>query len=198
MGWRGRSGWRMTRRWRCTRLRRARCCWWANRARCCADTRSRTRMRPTTGYWCLYCHGHLPKRLHRLSATSAQRCARHLSSEIANIITADLWPAVERDDIATFAQALTRIQELNHATLARAGQPATLTPQEQTILDIMRHAGALTAGQTLAGLGLYGLIEGGGPSRELRRILTERLGYFGGTVMASICDNTGALTDRRS
>ncbi len=118
--------------------------------------------------------------------------ARHLGAEMSSVITADLCPAAERDDIDTFAQALARIQTLNQAALASAGQPATLTPQEQTILDIMRDAGALTAGRTLAGLGLYGLIKGGGPSRELRRTLTERLGYFGGTVMASICENNGA------
>jgi predicted sugar kinase len=118
--------------------------------------------------------------------------ARHLSADTASIITADLWPAVERDDIDAFAQALAHIQTLNQAALADADQPATLTPQEQTILDVMRDAGALTAGRTLSGLGLYGLIKGGGPSRELRRTLTERLGYFGGTVMASICDNNGA------
>jgi predicted sugar kinase len=100
----------------------------------------------------------------------------------ANIITADLWPAVERDDIAAFAQALARLQE---------PYQVALTPQEQAILEIIRDAGALTAGRTLTGLGLYGLIKGGGPSRELRRVLTERLGYSGGTVMASICDNTG-------
>jgi predicted sugar kinase len=118
--------------------------------------------------------------------------ARHLGAETSSIITADLLPAVERDDIESFAQALARIQALNQAALAGAGQPATLTPQEQAILDIMGDAGALTAGRTLAGLGLYGLIKGGGPSRALRRTLTERLGYFGGTVMASIGDNNGA------
>ncbi len=118
--------------------------------------------------------------------------ARHLSADTASIITADLWPAVERDDIESFAQALARIQMLNQAALAGAGQPATLTPQEQMILDSMRDAGALTAGRTLTGLGLYGLIKGGGPSRELRQTLTERLGYSGGTIMASICDNSGA------
>jgi beta-ribofuranosylaminobenzene 5'-phosphate synthase len=133
-----------------------------------------------------------PASLERDQRTALHAASRHLGAETANIIAADLWPAVERDDIAAFAQVLTRIQALNQDALASAGQPATLTPQEQAILDIMRDAGALMAGQTLAGLGLYGLIKGGGPSRELRRALTERLGYFGGTVMASICDNTGA------
>ena len=128
-----------------------------------------------------------------LDQRAALRAAsRHLGAEASNMIIADLWSAVERDDIETFALALARLQELNHAALTSAGQPTVLMSQEQTILDIMRDAGALTAGRTLAGLGLYGLIKGGGPSRALRRTLTERLGYFGGTIMASICDNRGA------
>jgi predicted sugar kinase len=136
--------------------------------------------------------GATPEMLEIDRRAALHTAARHLGADTTNIITADLWPAVERDDIDAFAPALARIQTLNQAAIASAGQPATLTPQEQAILDIMRAAGALTAGRTLAGLGVYGLIKGGGPSRDLRRTLTERLGYFGGTVMASICDNNGA------
>jgi predicted sugar kinase len=136
--------------------------------------------------------GATPETLEIDRRAALRAASRHLGADTANIITADLWPAAERDDIEAFAQALARIQVLNQAALASAGQPAALTPQEQSILGIMRDAGALIAGRTLAGLGLYGLIKGGGPSRDLRRTLTERLGYFGGTVMASICDNNGA------
>jgi len=127
--------------------------------------------------------GGTPATLEADRRAALRAAARHLGAETSSIIRADLWPAVERDDIDAFAQALAHMQTLNQAAL---------TPQEQTILDHMRDAGALTTGRTLAGLGLYGLIKGGGPSRELRRALTERLGYFGGTVMASICDNNGA------
>jgi predicted sugar kinase len=133
-----------------------------------------------------------PETLERDQRVALRMAARHLGAETAGIITADLWPAVERDDIAAFAQALTGIHALNQAALDRAGWLTPLSPHEQAILDMMRDAGALAAGRTLAGLGLYGLIRGGGPSRDLRRALTERLGYFGGTVMASICDNNGA------
>src|SRR5215212_2868431 len=58
-----------------------------------------------------------PASLERDQRAALRAASRHLGSEIASTITADLWPAVERDDIATFAQALTRIQELNHAAL---------------------------------------------------------------------------------
>jgi predicted sugar kinase len=133
-----------------------------------------------------------PQTLERDQRAALYAAVPHLGTEASNIITDDLWPAIERDDIDTFARALGRIHALNQAALARAGQPVTLTPHQQTILDTMRDAGALTAGRTLAGLGLYALIKGGGPSRELRRVLTERLGYFGGTITASICNNNGA------
>jgi hypothetical protein len=39
---------------------------------------------------------------------------------------------------------------------------------------------------------LYALVRGGGPSRAMRRALTDQLGIFGGNVMASIADNAGA------
>jgi predicted sugar kinase len=118
--------------------------------------------------------------------------AGHLSAEAGSILAWDLWPALERDDIAAFAQALMAIQALNYAALADAGRPVQLTADAQAILDIMRDSGALAWGRAMAGLGLYGLIKGGGPSRVLRRALTAHLGYFGGTVMATLCDNRGA------
>jgi predicted sugar kinase len=118
--------------------------------------------------------------------------AQQLGTETGRICTNDLWPAAERNDIAAFAQALTGIQAANHAALAGAGHPVAYTPDEHAILDLMRDGGALAYGRALTGLALYGLIKGGGPSRELRRAISERVGMFGGTVMASICDNTGS------
>jgi len=118
--------------------------------------------------------------------------ARHLSAEATSTIEDDLWPAIERDDFNTFAHALARLQALNVAALASAGQPATLAPHEQALLDLMRNHGALVCGRTLTGLAIYGLIKGGGPSRDLRRALVMQLGIFGGTVMATLCDNSGS------
>jgi hypothetical protein len=59
----------------------------------------------------------------------------------------------------------------------------------------MHDNGAAMCGRALTGLGLYGLIRSGRPSRELRAALTQHLGYFGPLVMASICDNHGASTN---
>jgi predicted sugar kinase len=118
--------------------------------------------------------------------------AGHLSAKTGDMLARELWPALERDDIAAFAQALMAIQALNHTALVDAGRPLHLSVEEQAILDIMRDGGAQACGRAIAGLGLYGLIKGGGPSRALRRALTAHLGYFGGTVMATLCDNHGA------
>ncbi len=122
-----------------------------------------------------------------LHAATAQ-----LADETGRLVAAGLWPAAERDDIAAFARALDRIQIFNHAALERSGTQFALSTEEQQILAVMRENGALVCGRALTGLSLYALIRGGGPSRTMRRALTDHLGIFGGIVMASICDNTGA------
>jgi hypothetical protein len=118
--------------------------------------------------------------------------AAQLDPQTGRVCASLLWPAAESDDIAEFARGLMAIQALNHAALAQSGQPPALSGDEQAILEMLRAGGALAWGRCIAGLGLYALIEGGGPSRELRRALTERLGYFGAAVMATLCDSAGA------
>jgi len=123
--------------------------------------------------------------------------APQLADETGRLVTADLWPAAERDDIATFAQALERIQMLNNAALGHSDKLPVISNAEREILAVMRENGALVCGRAPTGLGLYALIRGGGPSRSMRRALTNHLGIFGGSVMASICDNAGARLQSR-
>jgi predicted sugar kinase len=115
-----------------------------------------------------------------------------LAGETGQIATAELWPAAEHDDVAAFAQVLERIQTHNDDALDRSGRLPELSDADRQILAVMRENGALVCGRIPTGLGLYALIRGGGPSRSMRRALTDLLGIFGGTVMASICDNNGA------
>jgi predicted sugar kinase len=103
-----------------------------------------------------------------------------------------LWAAAERGDIAAFGSALMELGELNWAALAQASQDINLSAGESAILDEMRAGGAVAWGRATAGFGLYGLVKGADASRDLRRALAQRLGFFGGTVMATICDNQGA------
>jgi predicted sugar kinase len=121
-----------------------------------------------------------------------REAAAGLDLQTGRTCVSQLWPAVERDDIAEFARGLMAIQAANHAALDQFGQPLALSPDEQSILEVMREGGALAWGRCISGMGLYGLIKGGGPSRDLRRRLAERQGYFGATVMATLCDSDGA------
>ncbi|MCL6509439.1 MAG: hypothetical protein K6U78_01990 [Anaerolineae bacterium] len=122
-----------------------------------------------------------------------RRALRDAAGRLSSSVTADaLFAAVERDDFDAFAGALTAIHAANEAALSADGRPAALGEQERDILACMRAGGAAFAGRALTGLGLLGLIKGGPASRALRQALVRRLGYFGPSVMASICDNRGA------
>lgn len=120
------------------------------------------------------------------------QAAPHLALETGRLVTEQLWPAVERDDIHEFAQALMALDHENRAALARAGAPIAITSELQATLDLMRDHGALAWGQSLTGLALFGLVQGAEASRELRRKLMAQVGHFGGTLLASITDNAGA------
>ena len=109
-----------------------------------------------------------------------------------------LFAATAADDISAFADALAAIQQHNAAALERAGAHVPLSDDEQKLLEIMRAHGARVCGRAPAGLALFGLIQGGGPSRELRRTLANAIGLFGGTAMGSICANQGSRITYRS
>jgi predicted sugar kinase len=110
----------------------------------------------------------------------------------SNIVNDMLWPAVQQNDLRTFARALMTVQQGNQAALERAGTPQPFTAEEQAILDTMRDGGALAWGRSAGGLALYGLVEGATASRALRRRLRHQVGRYGGRVMATITDNDGA------
>ncbi len=118
--------------------------------------------------------------------------ARHLSAETGALLAGALWPAAEHGDIAAFGQALEQFQQLNYDALRLSGQPHALSADEARALNIMRAGGALACGRIIGGMGLYALVRGGPASRTLRRALTDDLGYFGGTVMASLAAPVGA------
>jgi predicted sugar kinase len=118
--------------------------------------------------------------------------APHLSAETGRLVEEELWPALERDDLAAFGQALTKFQALNREALAAAGTPALSAPDTDGALRVLHENGAVAVGESAAGLARFGLIRGGPASVVLRKRLVEYVGYEGGTVMASVCDNQGA------
>ena len=103
-----------------------------------------------------------------------------------------IWAAIESDDITAFGQGLRELQRINETALVQAGTPLPLSEDEQAILELMRTNGALAWGRSPTGTGLYGLVKGGQASADLQKKLSDHLGFFGGTVMATITDNRGA------
>ncbi|MCP4424701.1 MAG: hypothetical protein GY803_09430 [Chloroflexi bacterium] len=118
--------------------------------------------------------------------------APHLNRESGELVTGELWTAVENDDIAAFGESLMALQQMNQTALSSAGAPFAISADEQTVLELMRDFGAVAWGKCLTGLGLYGLVKGGDSSRELRKIVRNRVGIYGGIVMATVTDNAGA------
>lgn len=118
------------------------------------------------------------------------QAASALSSESGQLVRQELWTAVEGDDIAAFGQALMKLQEMNKSALKEA-LPA-LSADNEAILQLMRDNGAYAWGHSLTGYSLYALVKGAKATIELRKILREHVGYFGGLVIATITDNKGA------
>ena len=120
------------------------------------------------------------------------RAAPHLSPETGRLVDEALWPALERDDMEAFGLALDALQDLNREALEQAGTPSLTLPDTADVLDVLRQNGAAAWGQSATGLARFALIRGAQPSIDLRRALGRHLGYESGTIMASICDNSGA------
>ncbi|MGQ0602064.1 MAG: hypothetical protein ACT4QE_10260 [Anaerolineales bacterium] len=125
-------------------------------------------------------------------AQAVQAAAPHLSAETGRVLVEQFWPAFERDNITLFAQALTGLDQLNRAALAEAGTPLSISPEAQSVLNLMQAEGALAWGQALTGLGMYALVRGTDASHALRNKILHHVGHFGGTLLASVIAGQGA------
>jgi len=134
----------------------------------------------------------VPKTLEADRLAELIRAAPHLSAETGRMVRDTLWPAVEKDDLVTFARALMALRQLNDEALAQGDAPPTYSTEEQSFVDLIRESGAPAWGRALTGLALFGLVRGADASLALRKQLQAKMGYFGGTVMASVTDNQGA------
>jgi len=117
--------------------------------------------------------------------------AGHVSPDTGRVLETELWPALERDDLSAFSNALRAIQRLTYEALAQAGTPVSISPEAQSVIDMLNANGSLLSGQSLAGLAVFGLVGGQEASHDLRARLRKHVGSFAGTTLASIADNTG-------
>jgi predicted sugar kinase len=119
------------------------------------------------------------------------RAAPHIGPDSGRVFADQLWPAVEREDLPTFARALRALQRLTEAALAQAGTPNGVDESAQAILQVMQDNGALAWGQSLTGFALYGLVQGQEAARQLKLKILAHSGHFGGTELAAVADNSG-------
>lgn len=125
----------------------------------------------------------LPRPAITASEVNRSRVMPALSIEQSTPLIGALWQAVAQDDIARFGEALLTLPPLSHVAIA---------PEHQAVVDVMRDFGVLAWGRSLFGLCYYGLVEGARASINLRTRLHQHLGPFGGQVMATITDISGA------
>ena len=134
----------------------------------------------------------VPETIESDRLTTLLQAAPYMELAQGKLAIDKIWAAIESDDIAAFGRGLQDLQQMNETTLAKAGTPRHLGEDEQAIFEVMRTNGALAWGQSPTGFGLYGLVKGAKASAGLQKKLSDHLGFFGGTVMASITDNRGA------
>jgi predicted sugar kinase len=118
--------------------------------------------------------------------------AAALPESSGQIIDEQLWPALENDDIVAFGAGLMALREMNERALSKETGWTELDEPSQIALQVMQDEGAVAWGQSLTGIGIYGLVEGAKASQEMRNALRRTLGYMAGQYSATITDNDGA------
>jgi hypothetical protein len=86
------------------------------------------------------------------------------------------------------------LQKMNNDALKKAGVLPKIDRNQQIMLNVLRDFGIPAFGQSLTGLGLYGLVKGASASQQIRSLLFSEITNVGGVVSATITDNVGART----
>lgn len=130
--------------------------------------------------------------------TNLLQAAPYLGADTTHVVLERMLPAVEQDDIETFAQGLMELQAQNRTALAQIGAQPMLSEADEVLLQQMQSNGALAWGQLPGGRALFALVRSAQTSIMLRRTLYEQVGPYGGRLMATITDNRGCQLVRRS
>jgi predicted sugar kinase len=121
-------------------------------------------------------------------AAALNAIAPRLSLDTGRLVDSDLWPALERDDLPAFGEALMTLRRLNGEVLT----PLPRTPVDAAALRVMAAAQPAAWGQALTGHGLFALVRGAQGAADLRTALADQLPLGAGRVLVTIADVTGA------
>jgi beta-ribofuranosylaminobenzene 5'-phosphate synthase len=122
------------------------------------------------------------------------QAAPEIAEKISRLLLMQMLPALIEQDIDTFGQALTGIQQMVGDCFAAVQGGLYSNPLSERLIEFLLKQGAVGAGQSSWGPAIYGLIEGKDSARRLAkrvRIFLKDLG--GGQVVCVQPQNRGAI-----
>ncbi len=113
--------------------------------------------------------------------------------KISWILLMKMLPALVEDDIASFGQALTSIQNMVGDCFASVQGGRYAAPALEKIIGFLLEKGAAGAGQSSWGPAIYGLVDGEARARTLMQEARNYLASFGGGSLFCVqAQNRGA------
>ena len=119
------------------------------------------------------------------------------AKETSRLILMQLLPALIRDDIDRFGEALTRIQILVGDAFSKAQGGRFASPEVAKCIDTMLKAGSVGAGQSSWGPTCYGLVRGLKVASKVKNAVSKVMGGSGGTTFIATANNQGAQITTR-
>ncbi|MDO8124039.1 MAG: hypothetical protein Q6364_06635 [Candidatus Hermodarchaeota archaeon] len=115
------------------------------------------------------------------------------AKETSRLVLMQLLPALIRDDIDQFGEALTRIQVLVGDAFSKAQGGRFASPEITKCVDTMLKAGAVGAGQSSWGPTCYGLVRDMKTAIKVKTAVSKAIGTpSGGTTFIATANNQGA------
>jgi predicted sugar kinase len=124
--------------------------------------------------------------------------AKHLDGPRSAAASDAIFQAIRADDIRAFAAAVVELQQVNRAAQSAAGTHRPDTDEVENVRDQFKKVGCIMIGDSLFGDTVFGLVQSGNASRDVRVAMNKALGIFAGTTMATIVDNRGAAQSERA
>jgi beta-ribofuranosylaminobenzene 5'-phosphate synthase len=112
---------------------------------------------------------------HQLSTPAPQ-----LAEKISRLLLMKMLPALVEDDVLSFGQALTGIQQMVGDCFAAVQGGRFSNPASEEVINFLLERGAAGAGQSSWGPAVYGLVKGAGPARQLLQDVQPVLADLGG------------------
>ncbi|MFX1301545.1 MAG: beta-ribofuranosylaminobenzene 5'-phosphate synthase family protein [Promethearchaeota archaeon] len=119
------------------------------------------------------------------------------AEETSRLVLMQLLPALIRDDIDRFGEALTRIQVLVGDAFSKAQGGRFASSEVERCVNTLLKAGAVGAGQSSWGPTCYGLVRGLKEASKVKTAVRNAMGSSGCTTFIATANNQGAQITTR-